>query len=297
MSSIPEVREIEASAKLAAIYEDIKAASGLPQVNLIYRHLATVPGMLPKTWEILGPLYHGGHIAEASQRIVQVERNCSAELLPDCQDLPARERRDLAHLLNVYNIGNLQNLVALSALLEILNSPSERSPMIANVASGGATGKHDSSCPQDWHRSPCPGLSLATEAPIPRLPKLAALPPSEQKIVEDLAARLGGSDLGVTPSLYLHMALWPTALRCAHRITVSMIESGELANRIRDLRENVAEVVVEIQSFAGREVAHNVSPEHAAAMRTIETFVACTIPEMVILGRIYFRWFTGETIK
>ena len=149
MRSIPEVRESDASPELADLYEDIKTASGLPQVNLIYRHLATVPGMLPWVWQILGPLFYGGHIAEASQKIVRADRVLSEELRTACEDLTPGERRDLAHVLNVYNIGNLQNLIALSALLAILRSPSERFPNIANEVGSRATANQDHSDPQN----------------------------------------------------------------------------------------------------------------------------------------------------
>lgn len=44
---LAEIREGDADAATAAIYHDIRQSSVLPQVNLIYRHLATVPGALP----------------------------------------------------------------------------------------------------------------------------------------------------------------------------------------------------------------------------------------------------------
>ncbi|SIO40405.1 hypothetical protein SAMN05443247_04908 [Bradyrhizobium erythrophlei] len=43
---LPEIRQEDASAAVARIYSDIKRASGTPLVNLIYRHLATIPGGL-----------------------------------------------------------------------------------------------------------------------------------------------------------------------------------------------------------------------------------------------------------
>ncbi|MGI9408555.1 MAG: hypothetical protein ACR2OV_00675, partial [Hyphomicrobiaceae bacterium] len=54
--TLAELREADAPAAIVAIYEDIKRATGIPQVNLIFRHLATVPGMLAWTWDLLGPL-------------------------------------------------------------------------------------------------------------------------------------------------------------------------------------------------------------------------------------------------
>jgi hypothetical protein len=43
---LPDMREAGAPAAINRIYADIKNASGTPLVNLIYRHLATIPGGL-----------------------------------------------------------------------------------------------------------------------------------------------------------------------------------------------------------------------------------------------------------
>jgi hypothetical protein len=47
---LPEIRQEDASAAVARIYSDIKRASGTPLVNLIYRHLATIPSGLEWVW-------------------------------------------------------------------------------------------------------------------------------------------------------------------------------------------------------------------------------------------------------
>ena len=57
MATFAEIRETDASPHVAALYADIKAATGTPQVNLIFRHLATFPGVLDWAWAVLGPAY------------------------------------------------------------------------------------------------------------------------------------------------------------------------------------------------------------------------------------------------
>src|SRR6266542_6127978 len=45
-----EIPESEAPTDIAVIYADIRRCMRLPLVNLIYRHLATMPDVLPWVW-------------------------------------------------------------------------------------------------------------------------------------------------------------------------------------------------------------------------------------------------------
>ncbi|MEO1711338.1 MAG: hypothetical protein AAFR70_13830, partial [Pseudomonadota bacterium] len=57
MSTLPEVREADADAETREIYAEIRAASRLGQVNLIWRHLAIDIAVLRWVWGVLGPEY------------------------------------------------------------------------------------------------------------------------------------------------------------------------------------------------------------------------------------------------
>ncbi len=48
--SLPELREADAPPAIAAIYAALRDATGVPQVNLIWRHAATLPGVLDWLW-------------------------------------------------------------------------------------------------------------------------------------------------------------------------------------------------------------------------------------------------------
>jgi hypothetical protein len=50
LPAFPEIRLEDASPALDRIYADIRRESGTPLVNLIYRHLATIPGGLEWVW-------------------------------------------------------------------------------------------------------------------------------------------------------------------------------------------------------------------------------------------------------
>src|SRR5260370_16469466 len=61
---VPAITEAAATGEIAAIFADIRLVLGVDVVNLIWRHLATIPGALPWSWQTLRPLYADGTIAE-----------------------------------------------------------------------------------------------------------------------------------------------------------------------------------------------------------------------------------------
>src|SRR5260370_19294202 len=72
--SVPSVREEEAAGEIGEIFSDIRKTLGTSVVNLIWRHLATMPGALPWTWSTVRPLYLGSaaNHAEAPRRSLRL---------------------------------------------------------------------------------------------------------------------------------------------------------------------------------------------------------------------------------
>src|SRR5919107_6363699 len=69
MALLPEIAERDAPPEIAAIYDEMRRFTRLPLVNLIYRHLATVPGALPWAWGLLRPAFADGSLDAAAGRI------------------------------------------------------------------------------------------------------------------------------------------------------------------------------------------------------------------------------------
>jgi hypothetical protein len=65
--SIPAISEGDAVGDVAALYEDLRVTLGVPFVNLIWRHLATIPGGLAWVWTLVKPLYVGGELDRLSR--------------------------------------------------------------------------------------------------------------------------------------------------------------------------------------------------------------------------------------
>src|SRR5260370_33755605 len=60
--SVPAISESEATGSIAEIYADIRHVYRVGVVNLIWRHLATIPGALPWVWSTVRPLYVNGTV-------------------------------------------------------------------------------------------------------------------------------------------------------------------------------------------------------------------------------------------
>src|SRR5260370_30313271 len=60
---VPAISESEATGLIAEIYADIRCVYRVGVVNLIWRHLATIPGGLPWAWSTIRPLYVNGSVS------------------------------------------------------------------------------------------------------------------------------------------------------------------------------------------------------------------------------------------
>jgi hypothetical protein len=117
---VPAITEANATGEIAEIFADIRRVLRVDVVNLIWRHLATIPGALPRAWESLRPLYVDGTIgaeAAALQRDLNFPRLppfprevlAAAGLLDD-------DIRTIRNILAAYDRTNAMALVALSTL-------------------------------------------------------------------------------------------------------------------------------------------------------------------------------------
>ena len=66
---VPAIAEASATGAVAELFADIRRVLGVEVVNLIWRHLATIPDALPWAWGMLRPLYADGTIAAEAQAL------------------------------------------------------------------------------------------------------------------------------------------------------------------------------------------------------------------------------------
>jgi len=120
---------------------------------------------------------------------------------------------------------------------------------------------------------------------LPPLPRRDALDAASRVLVDDLATRQG-SGHGVTPSLYLHLAHWPSAIRAASARMSPLVGTPAF-------EASVAAVVAETASRAeavarSLDLDRQCPPEEVLRpmLATVESFVGATIPQMIVVGRI-----------
>jgi len=266
---LPEIREADAPDDVAALYSAIKIATGVPQVNLIWRHFATDPPVLNWAWATLAPLLSSGELVAAADRLF-------TSIAHDGDPAPVwlRADGDVAHdvrdVMAFYNWGNCQNLIALSALIHFANT------------AGADTCEPVSSAPPSDARHTDVRPDLKT---VPALPRLDALAPDLRHRVEALAARHHGAAPGVVPSMYLHLALWPDALVRADDQLAGFVGQPKFLAQVDAVMSEKDRFALALVDCLDRTVERPEAERLNTKLATLDRFVRTTIPQMVVVGR------------
>jgi hypothetical protein len=205
---VPSIREADASGEIAMLYGDIRATLGVPVVNLIWRHLAVLPGGLQWAWESLKPLYASGAIAAEAQAL---RDGLSVPALPGltAHSLAALGLRDediawISMILNTYEKSNAMNMVALAALLARLEGAEvQPTPSISEPVS-----------------------NEAVNGKMPPLLTLGEMEPPIRALVEALNAVGGRTE--ILASMYRHLANWPPYLGVVSVLITPFAADGKL---------------------------------------------------------------------
>lgn len=265
-AALPELHEAEAPPEVAAIYAGLREAMGVPVVNLIWRHFATLPGVLPWAWEATRGVIGSATVAEGAERmaalLVRAASGADVSVVGTAaRALPAAERARVADVVRVYNRGNRVNLQVLSAVRHA-------------IASGGV--------PVGGER-PAAGVALAAiVASVPPLPRVEELPDATRAEAEALAALHDPSE-PVVPSLYRHLALWPALLPPLRESLAPLFAEG----RIAALRDSLLGVAEESATALLPRLAPPgpFPPEHRdAVLRVLAVFPGKLIAEMAAVG-------------
>ncbi len=211
---VAAVTEAEATGETAAIFADIRAVYGVGVVNLVWRHLATLPEALPWVWGCVRPAYVAGAVAGAATAFR------AALVLPSALPLAAAVRTQggldasaqagIGAVLGAYHRTNAMALVALSAVMARLEGE------------------------QGGTRLP-PGSAAPAEAvPLPPLPALGEMPPATAELVHRLN-RLGTAEPApLLASMYRHLSYWPAYLALAWEQLEPLDADGRLAAAIAE---------------------------------------------------------------
>src|SRR5258708_40229259 len=117
---IPAVTECGATGEIADIFADMLHVYQVGVVNLIWRHLATFPGVLPWVWQSVKPVYVDGTIRREATALR------ASIALPDLPVFPAaalaavglteQDVEQIRAVLAAYDRTNVMALIALAAV-------------------------------------------------------------------------------------------------------------------------------------------------------------------------------------
>jgi hypothetical protein len=212
---LAEIKESEAVGAVAEIYADFRHALGVPMVNLIFRHMATVPGCLEWAWAHIGPAYVSGAAIAAAQRLM--DGVADIDLALDAGALAAAgvdeaARAEIGATCAAYARANPVNLIGLKALRFVL----EETP--------------EARARRKPQRGLIPRPAPARLAALPPMVDMASAPDDTRERLHRLARQLHGADGPVIPSFYRHFGAWPAVLDLLHARLAPVIAAGRLTD-------------------------------------------------------------------
>ena len=232
-------------------------------VNLIWRHLATIPDALPLVWGMLRPLYADGTIAATADALHgRLALPPLPQIPPDLLSaigLGGDERATIADILGAYDRTNAMALAALSALLYRLEKPS---------APGQPT------LEQFRASLPVPPAQI----PLPPLPGLDALPAPVGNLVQALNGLGTRRENPVLASMYRHLAYWPGYLALSWALIAPLDADGSLERAIGDALAKARAQAAHLAEAPPLDAATG-----SAIRAAVEPFAGDVIAKMVVI--------------
>ena len=263
-----EICEADARGEIAEIYADIRAMSGMPAINLVYRSMAAIPGALSHVWCFLRPLYAEGIVhdfaREIRQHVILPNLKPFSPSASAAARLTEADRCEITDILNFYATANAMNLLAMSVLL---------------IAFDDENGASDSSLRH------LPSCSPERFNPIRPLLPMDALSADVRATVAVLNSFGEGpvSD-PIAPSLFRHLAYWPSFLRLVADHLKPANADGSLADAANALRAHAGRRAAGLSSAFPSDQLVKIEGSARIQARTLaQQFASLTIPRLLVI--------------
>ena len=274
-----EVSESEATGVIREIYDEIKVTMNIGMINLIYRRMASVDGVLEWFWHAVRPVLVSGEVDRALSSLTsdldwRVVPEGSASSLSSLE-LGDREMEDLVRVVEGYNRGNSLNLLLLTAFAERLRS-------------GGPNAEVTSTAKKN---------PLVKPLDLPPILAMSDMPQETASLIRALSASIAPVHQPLIPSLFRHLARWPEFLVFVSPYLTHMISSGELSRMSNILQDCAADWASDI----GMKIEIPVdatTPDEVVQEFWIDEWQAYTskpIPEMIIVGHALRSYFAKDS--
>lgn len=266
---LTELPESEATGDIAEIFAEIRYLYATPYVSSVHRHLATRPGMLEWSWELVAPAFRSGLAQETSWRIAA--------------DAGLKPLSPIPHdVLAVWGVNDAD----IATVRSIAESFTRVAPL--NLVYGGLV--RDVLLGGKTEDTIAPALGSATWAPPAALPEPPSmLHPSGLEGAQGAVLQRFLSGTGNTafvPGLYRMIAHWPGLL--AHYAVelgprfVSAEKTEAARVLLRAIDAAVGEILPNIPT-PKRPLPSRGEAEHLVGM--IDGY-RVTSPEMILFGRL-----------
>lgn len=269
-TGLREVSEAEASGAVARLYEEIRRALRSPNVNLIYRLLASRPEYLAAAWQQIGPNLASRYLEREAERLrglAALEVGSAGASLrrgPEALGVGPADLDRIRAVVDLFNYANPKNLIVVTAL---------------RLAFDGRPipGRGDAGDRQPVPEGPIPDVEV-------RLLDVDRVPPEVRALLAEIAA--ASATAGAMPSVYRALANWPAFLRASWPALRPFVVSPAFAARTRHLvaeAERSALALPYPVSLSTADTERLVGPDAARAIgTTLERFRSEMIPAMTV---------------
>lgn len=285
LDAIPTITEKEANAEVTAIFTDIKETLGVPFVNLIWRHLATIPGGLAMTWSLAKPLY-ASKILNESARTLRRETVLVQTLSPWTESVRAalglslQDKSEIVLLLEDYGHANSRALLILSYLHASLSAQSS-APGQAEVNDALSLARIDPIAELENNKE-------TTIKPARPLPAPAEMTAEVAKLVKILNTFGQSMPSPAEPSLYRHLSYWPSFLAAFWLAVEPMEKQGLLVREASDLYARASSMVGKWKPVFCSDDA-TLSEARTQVLNSLDHFTYAVIARMVVHGDMMKR--------
>ena len=221
LPTLPEISADNAKGEIKHIYQSIETALGVRLVNLVYRHLATVPGALEWAWYTVGEPFQAGIFAERSKVLIPSARGQQRHSISmEAAGLTVEDANNVIRTLDAYNRANPMNAVSLRVIALALES-----------------GRAASAAPVEAPSR----VDLPTLLPMS---PLDSLDPIATALMHRLAHLTTGRESKIVPSLFRHFAPWPVLLVQLADWMEDLNDGGVIddqAARVFDMADDIAQ--------------------------------------------------------
>jgi hypothetical protein len=220
---VPAISEIDAPPAIATIFADIRTTLDSGVVNLIWRHLATMPGALEWVWTTVKPLY----LEHAPAHAERIHAQLALPALPAFSHdtlvsagINEEALTSIRAILDSYHHTNALALVCLSAFLSRYEDHEARVSVVSPIQPN----------------SPA-SVAVPRQVMLPALPVMSELAPAVQGLIQELNGFGEDSDTELVASMYRHLSYWPTYLSLIRTLLVPLHSRGELIGLVATARQ------------------------------------------------------------